>query len=231
MIEASNGGPVLARAVNAWRRYEAGEREVVAVADASCEVEPGDRIALVGPSGSGKTTLLHMLAGLETPSEGLVEWPGIGPRDSLRPGPVAVAFQGESLLPPLTSEENVALPLLLSGERDEDAARAALIALARFDVDEVSARLPEDISGGQAQRVALARSTVGPALLVLADEPTGQQDRVTAGRVVDALLAWADETGAALVIATHDPDIAERFPRKWEMQSGRLHVEVTSRSR
>ena len=105
----------LVRAAGLCRKYGRGPRAVIAVADASFEIYPGDRIALTGPSGSGKTSLLNLIAGLDQPSGGVIEWPALGTPEQLRPGPVAVAFQGLSLLPPLTVAENVALPALLAG--------------------------------------------------------------------------------------------------------------------
>ena len=134
----------------------------------------------MGPSGSGKSTLLHLMAGLDDPTVGTVSWPGIGPRSGLRPGPVTVIFQGPSLLAPLTVEENVALPLVLDGMGDAEAHRAARATLDVVDLLDLRDKLPEEISGGQAQRVAVARALAGAPRLILADEPTGQLDRLTA---------------------------------------------------
>ena len=105
---------LLVRASGLSRVFGNGHGAVVAIAEATFEVGPGDNIALVGPSGSGKTSLLHLIAGIDQPSAGVIEWPALGGPEDLRPGPVAFAFQGPSLLPPLTVEENVALPLLLA---------------------------------------------------------------------------------------------------------------------
>src|SRR3954452_2860007 len=112
---------VLVSCEDAGRTFGAGETAAVALQPATCEVHADARIAIVGPSGSGKSTLLHLMAGLDEPTVGSISWPGIGSRDELRPGPVAVVFQGPSLLPPLTVEENVALPLVLDGRPDSDA--------------------------------------------------------------------------------------------------------------
>src|SRR5438270_697050 len=106
----------LARCSRAARTYGRGPAATVALQPVDCEIGPGARLALVGPSGSGKSTLLHLLAGLDRPTQGTVEWPAIGDRQDLRPGPVAVVFQGPALLPALTVLENVALPLILAGE-------------------------------------------------------------------------------------------------------------------
>ncbi len=212
----------LALCEGAARTYGEGSAATVALQPSDCRVDAGARIALVGPSGSGKSTLVHLLAGLETPTLGSVSWPAIGSLADLRPGPVAVVFQGPSLLPPLTVEENVALPLVLDGAGSADAGAAARVALERLGLLELAAKLPEEISGGQAQRVAVARALAGDPQLILADEPTGQLDRASAGIVVDVLLAAAEHSGAALLISTHDPAVAERLPERWEMHSGRL---------
>jgi putative ABC transport system ATP-binding protein/lipoprotein-releasing system ATP-binding protein len=214
----------LVRCSGAGRTYGSGSAANVALQPADCEVGPGARIALVGPSGSGKSTLLHLMAGLDVPTHGEVTWPAIGSRDELRPGPVAVVFQGNSLLPPLTIEENVALPLVLAGEDDAEAKRETHGPLELVGLLDLRDKLPEEVSGGQAQRAAVARGLVGKPKLILADEPTGQLDRASATKVVDALIAAADAAGAALVIATHDPAVAAAMNDRWEIHSGRLQV-------
>jgi putative ABC transport system ATP-binding protein/lipoprotein-releasing system ATP-binding protein len=221
----------LVRCIGAGRTYGSGAAATVALQPADCVVPPGARIAIVGPSGSGKSTLLHLMAGLDEPTVGSVQWPAIGGPAALRPGPVAVVFQGPSLLPPLTVEENVALPLVLDGARDADAHIRARAALEQLDLLDLAAKLPEEISGGQAQRVAVARALAGRASLVLADEPTGQLDRTAAAHVVDVLLAAADHAGAALVVSTHDPAVAARLAERWEIHDGRLQAREEAWSR
>ena len=201
------------------RQYPGG---VVALRDVDLRIDYGELVGVVGPSGSGKSTLLHLMGGLDDPTVGAVSWPGIGPRSGLRPGPVAVIFQGPSLLPPLTVEENVALPLILGAAAHGPAHIAARAALERLELLELADKLPEEISGGQAQRVAVARALAGEPSLILADEPTGQLDRASGAIVVDVLLAAAAHAGAALVVATHDPTVAARLPDVWEMHGGRL---------
>jgi putative ABC transport system ATP-binding protein/lipoprotein-releasing system ATP-binding protein len=224
----------LVRCEGAARTYGAGPTATVALQPSDCTVAPHARLALVGPSGSGKSTLLHLMAGLDEPTLGSVTWPAIGGREALRPGPVAVIFQGPSLLPPLTIEENVALPLVLAGATDADAHVAARHALERLDLAELAGKLPEEVSGGQAQRAAVARALAGEPRLILADEPTGQLDRANGAAVIDVLLAAAEHAGAGLVISTHDLTVAERLPEVWELHSGRLtvpHAEEASWSR
>lgn len=216
---------------NVQRVYGRGGVAVAAVRQATFAIAPDARIALVGPSGSGKSTLLNLIAGIDQPDSGTVAWPGLPRGIPLRPRLVGMAYQGPSLLPALDVLENVALPLQLDG-MNRDAARAAAQAeLERFGLADVAHKLPDEISGGQAQRAAVARAVVGPRLLVLADEPTGQQDSAGGARLLDRLFARVDELGAALVVATHDAAVAERFPIRWSMSDQRLITGEWLRSR
>jgi putative ABC transport system ATP-binding protein len=215
---------VLARADAVARTFGSGTAAVVAVHGVSCEIRSGARLALTGPSGSGKSTLLHLLAGLDEPTVGTITWPALGPRPDHRPGLIGVVFQGPSLLPPLDVAENVALPLLLAGRSEREAAAAARVALERLGLEGLATKLPEELSGGQAQRVAVARVLASRPRLILADEPTGQLDHRNGAVVVDALLEAAAALDAALVVATHDPLVAERFSERWSMTDGGLAV-------
>ena len=212
----------LVRCAGAARTYGTGQAATVALQATDCEVNVGQRIAVVGPSGSGKSTLLHLMAGLDDPSTGVVSWPAIGTREELRPARVAVIFQGPSLLPPLSVLENTALPLVIGGMTDTKAQQVARGALGTLALEELADKLPEEISGGQAQRVAVARALAGQPSLILADEPTGQLDSVSAAAVVDVLLAASAHAGAALVISTHDLQVAARLPERWEIHNGAL---------
>jgi ABC-type lipoprotein export system ATPase subunit len=212
------------------RTFGKGSTATVAVQPADFTIGLEQRVALVGPSGSGKSTLLHLMAGLDGPTVGKIAWPAIGSRSDLRPGAVAVIFQGPSLLPPLSVLENVGLPLLLAGEREDAARIAALTSLELLGLVALADKLPEEISGGQAQRVAVARALAGRPRLILADEPTGQLDHVTAAAVVETLLAAADHVHAALVVSTHDPTIAARLDDRWEMHDGRLLAAMRARA-
>jgi putative ABC transport system ATP-binding protein len=212
----------LVRCTGVARTYGTGRAAVVAVHGVNCIVESGEQIALVGPSGSGKSTLLHLMAGLDTPTTGTITWPALGTKAELRPGPVGVIFQGPSLLEPLDVVENVALPLLLGGADPAAATALARAALAQLDLEELAGGLPEELSGGQAQRVAVARVLASAPRLILADEPTGQLDHATGRQVIDVLLAAATRTGAALVVSTHDPEVAARLGRRWAMADGSL---------
>ena len=200
--------------------------QIAAIADATFTVTEGDQIALVGPSGSGKSSLLHIIAGIDQPTDGIIEWPALGPADSLRPAQVAVAFQAPSLLPPLTVAENIALPVRLAGGGDKAAAAATGPLIERLGLSDVAAKLPEEISGGQAQRAGIARALVTAPRLILADEPTGQLDSATAAELMDFLFEHVDSTHAALIVATHDAGLAGRMPLRWQMLDHRLQTEA-----
>lgn len=221
-------GEVVVRAQGAARTFGRGPTAVVAVHGITCEVHAGEQIALSGPSGSGKTTLLHLFAGLDLPTTGIVDWPTLGSIGDLRPGPIAVVFQAPSLLPALDVVENVALPLLFLGVDRESARAGAMAALDRLGLVSLASKLPDELSGGQAQRVAVARVLAGDPRLILADEPTGQLDHASGVLVVDALIDAATAIGAALIVNTHDRTIAERFPVRWSMTGGRLTQEAAS---
>ncbi len=197
---------------------------VTAIAEATFEVAAGDQIALVGPSGSGKSTLLHLIAAIDRPTEGQIEWPALGGQRELRPGPVAIAFQGPSLLPPLTVAENIGLPVLLAGGTEAEAAAAAEPLIERLGLSDIAAKLPEEISGGQAQRAGLARALAGQPRLILADEPTGQLDSATADGLMTVLLEQVRATQAALIVATHDTAVAGRLPLRWQLIDRRMQT-------
>ncbi|MFI2206110.1 ABC transporter ATP-binding protein [Streptomyces sp. NPDC020192] len=208
---------VLVACAEAAITFGRGTQAVVAVHGANLEIGSGDRLAVVGPSGSGKSSLLHLLAGLEQPTSGTVRRAA-----SLGPYDIGLVFQGDSLIPALNVVENAALPLILAGRPEQEARQAALAALALVDAADLADRLPEEISGGQAQRAAAARVLAQGPRLILADEPTGRLDHASGTRVLDALLAAADRTGAALVVTTHDPAVAARLTVQRSMRDGRL---------
>jgi ABC-type lipoprotein export system ATPase subunit len=212
----------LVHCIDVARTFGHGRAAVVAVHGVNCIVRAGEQIALMGPSGSGKSSLLHLMGALDRPTSGTISWPALGAAGDLRPGPLGMIFQGPSLLAPLDVAENVALPLLLQGGDPEIAVAAARVALARLDLTALTDKLPEELSGGQAQRVAVARVLASAPRLILADEPTGQLDHAAGAQVIDVLLTAAAETGAALIVSTHDPAIAHRLPIRWEMADGRL---------
>jgi ABC-type lipoprotein export system ATPase subunit len=208
------------------KSYVCGSDCIQAVKEATFSVTRGARIAVIGPSGSGKTTLLHLMSGIDAPTGGAIEWPSLGAPDALRPLHVALCFQSPSLLPALSILENVAFPLLLAGRGELSARAAALRVLEKLGLADLAERLPQEISGGQGQRVSLARALVAKPELLLADEPTGQQDHAHGAGLMEVLLDLAAENGTAVVVATHDPAIAARFETKWAMRDGSLATEV-----
>ncbi|MFF2653086.1 ABC transporter ATP-binding protein [Streptomyces sp. NPDC058045] len=197
--------------------FDQGPRAVVAVHGTDLDIRVGDRLAVVGPSGSGKSSLLHLLAGLEQPTKGTV-----ARAKSLTPLTTGLVFQSDSLIPALSVLENTALPLVLAGRSETAAQETARAALQRVGIGMLAARLPQEISGGQAQRVAVARVLAQSPVMILADEPTGRLDHATGGQVLDCLLQAADHSGAALVVTTHDPAVATRLGTRCAMRDGRL---------
>ena len=224
-MTAPSGTLELARCTDVTRTYGSGAGEVQALRGVNCTLRPGMQVALTGPSGSGKSTLLHLLAGLDTPTGGTIAWPGLDGSPEGRPGLIGMVFQGPSLLPPLDVTENIALPLLLAGFTETQARERATAALHDVGLDELAARLPEELSGGQAQRVAVARALAVRPRVILADEPTGQLDSAHGAQVVGLLLDAATMLGAALVLSTHDLTIAERLPDRWQMADGLMVAE------
>ncbi|RDH78374.1 ATP-binding cassette domain-containing protein [Mycolicibacterium moriokaense] len=215
---------LVAQCSGVTRSFGSGRAAVLAVAGVDCQVASTARIALTGPSGSGKSTLLHLLAGVDSPTAGVVRWPGLPARPLGRPGGVAIVFQGPSLLPGFTVVENVALPMLMAGQDDISADRDACAALDLVGMTQVASKLPDELSGGQSQRVAIARAVAARPALILADEPTGQLDHANADRVITVLLDTATTIGAALLVATHDPAVAARFDEQWHVRDGRIAV-------
>jgi putative ABC transport system ATP-binding protein len=190
-------------------------------------VAPGERVAVVGPSGCGKSSLIAVAAGLERPSQGRVRLLGEDlsaldedRRARLRRGRVSLVFQSFHLLPNMTAEENVATPLEIAGTRG--AAATARDWLSRVGLSSRLGHYPHQLSGGEQQRVALARALAANPVLLFADEPTGNLDSVNARSVADMMLALVAETGAAMVLVTHDDALAARADRRARMADGRM---------
>jgi putative ABC transport system ATP-binding protein len=200
-----------------------------ALQGASLAVVRGEIVAVMGPSGSGKTTLLHCLAGILTPDPGEIRFAGrridtLGEaeRSRLRRERFGFVFQFGQLVPELTAEENVALPLLLAGARRAAAVRAARTWLARLGLDGLGTRRSGELSGGQAQRVALARGLVAEPEVLFADEPTGSLDSLTGEHVLDLLVRSAREQGTAVVVVTHEARVAAYADREVVVRDGRV---------
>jgi len=203
--------------------YGDGDAAVHALDDVSIEIDPGESVALLGRSGSGKTTLLHVLGGLVEPSAGRVEWHGRQlssidrtARGAMRAHGIGYVFQGANLLPHFTAFENVAFSAVLA----DAVVDSATDLLALVGLGDKLDHLPADLSGGEAQRVAIARALVREPELLLCDEPTGHLDSDTGERVLDLIGALQAEFGFALVVATHDPDVAARYGRELELEDG-----------
>ena len=198
-----------------------------ALRGAGVEIAAGEVLAVTGPSGSGKSTLLHCLAGVLVPDAGTVTYDGrrlddrsADERTRLRRVEFGLVLQFGQLVPELTAHENVALPLLLERRRRADARAAALHWLDRLGVADLADQRPTRMSGGQAQRVAIARALVTGPRVVFADEPTGALDTVTGERTLAAMLEAVRETGAALVVVTHDNRVAAHAAREVVLRDG-----------
>jgi len=211
------------------RTYRGGGHEVRGVDSVSLAAARGEVVAVTGPSGSGKSTLLFLLGGLDTPDEGHVRVAGVDwamlrgrARARFRRRTCGFIVQGLALLPQATAAENVEVPLLLDGIEPAARDRRVAGALERVGLAQHSVKLTDQLSGGQQQRVAIARALVAEPAVVLADEPTGSLDSVTAQDIVRLLVAAARERDAAVVMVTHDPTVAAHADRVVAMHSGRV---------
>lgn len=210
------------------KRYGTGSAAVTALDGVDVDVSSGELLAISGRSGSGKTTLLHCLSGITRPDEGAVAFDGIdllaaseNQRTDMRARRMAFVFQNLNLLPALTVAENVELPLVLRGD-DAPAIRAASAAvLDRVGLADRSRSLPSDLSGGEQQRVAVARALVAEPDVIWADEPTGSLDTATSAEVM-ALLRAAVDAGRAVVVVSHAPDVAAIADRVITLHDGHL---------
>ncbi|GAA2592133.1 ABC transporter ATP-binding protein [Winogradskya consettensis] len=210
--------------------------ETRALQGASLQVYAGEIVALMGPSGSGKSSLLHCLAGILAPDAGSVRY---GDRDlaqmtdscrsALRRGEFGFVFQFGQLVPELTCAENVALPLRLAGTRRREAHRKAAVWLERLEVADVAGKRPGQVSGGQGQRVAVARALVTRPKVIFADEPTGALDSLNGELVLKLLVSAVRETGAAVVLVTHEVRVAAYGDREVVVRDGRIRERELAR--
>ncbi|WP_433074920.1 ABC transporter ATP-binding protein [Dactylosporangium sp. CA-052675] len=217
------------------RDIELSFGETQALRGATFDAGPGEIVAVMGPSGSGKTTLLHCLAGILVPGAGEVRFDGQRidglnehQRSTLRRERFGFVFQFGQLVPELTVEENVALPLLLGGARRGDALREARGWLDRLGLAGMEGRRSGELSGGQAQRVALARGMINRPRVLFADEPTGSLDSLTGEQVMDLMVAAAREHGTTVVLVTHEPRVAVYADREVIVRDGRVHALAAS---
>jgi putative ABC transport system ATP-binding protein len=228
---------------NLTKVYQSGGRPLTVLKEVSLDVEPGGFLAVVGPSGCGKTTLLGLLAGLDVPTSGTVRLAGLDiggltedARARLRGEKVGFVFQTFQLIPTLTAQENVQVPLELQthrrtgvpahqstgvpAHRNEGPAERARELLARVGLEGREHHYPAQLSGGEQQRVAVARAFANRPVILFADEPTGNLDHVTGARVVALLEELNRESGTTLVLVTHDPALAERARRTIRLLDG-----------
>jgi putative ABC transport system ATP-binding protein len=203
--------------------------ETPALRGASLSVKRGEVVAVMGPSGSGKSTLLHCLAGILVPDSGEVHFDGQrldtmreAQRSRLRRDRFGFVFQFGQLVPELTAEENVALPLLLGGTHREEALREARSWFQRLDLEGMERHRTGEMSGGQSQRVALARGLVANPDVLFADEPTGSLDSLNGERVMDLLTSSARAQGSTVILVTHEPRVAAYADREVIVRDGRV---------
>jgi len=218
---------------NVVRRFREGRSTLEVLKGVSLMVGGAERIAIVGASGSGKTTLLQIMGGLDDPDEGQVfingePMHGISQvaKGELRNRYIGFVYQFHHLLPEFTAEENVALPLMIRGERKADALSASRELLARVGLGQRLTHKPGELSGGERQRAAVARALITRPQLLLADEPTGNLDSGNGGHVLGLMLELNEEMNTSLVIVTHDTSIARRMDRILVLEDGVLAESV-----
>jgi putative ABC transport system ATP-binding protein len=226
--------PVVARLRGVAKQYKRGNEVVPVLEKLDLDLPRGDFVALMGPSGSGKTTLLNLLGGLDRPTTGSVEVDGLA-IDRLsdaalakwRGTHVGFVFQMYNLLPVLTAERNVELPLLLTNLSKAKRLEHVHTALKLVGLEERMKHKPRELSGGQEQRVGIARAIVTDPTLLLCDEPTGDLDRKSGDEILDLLQALNKQHGKTIVMVTHDPRAAERANRTLHLEKGRLERETS----
>ena len=224
---------ILVRATDLHKEFRRGGERIDVLKGVDLEIEPGDFLALMGPSGSGKTTLLNMLGGLDSPTRGTIE---IGDQriDQMsssqsarwRAAHVGFVFQLYNLLPMLTAERNVELPLLLTRLSKAERRRHVETALKVVGLGDRAKHYPRQLSGGQEQRVGIARAIVIDPTLLLCDEPTGDLDRKAGDEILDLLQALNRQNGKTIVMVTHDPHAAARAKRVLHLDKGVLTKEA-----
>ncbi len=211
------------------RNYQLGPEKLQILSGVDLSVHKGERLAIMGASGAGKTTLLNLLGALDEPDAGEVWIDGTrvnglseSARANLRNRALGFVFQFHHLLPEFTALENVAMPLWLRGQSRKEAAIQAREVLDRVGMSARFEHKPSELSGGERQRVAIARALAGEPRVLLMDEPTGNLDRENAKRVIDLIEQLNQQTGSALVVVTHDSEIADHMDRQLQLVGGKL---------
>ena len=229
MSETNSTNGALVRVENAEKIFHRGSEDIHVLADLSLQVPAGEFLALMGPSGSGKTTLLNLIGGLDQPTKGTVTV--AGERIDQLSGPALAAwrarhigfvFQLYNLMPVLTAERNVELPLLLTHLSKAERKKHVETALAVVGLSHRAKHYPRTLSGGEQQRVGIARGIVTDPTLLLCDEPTGDLDRKAGDGILDLLQALNREHGKTIIMVTHDPHASARASRTLHLDKGRL---------
>lgn len=225
-------GEILVQTRDVHKVYRRGSESIDVLQGLTVSVERGEFLALMGPSGSGKTTLLNLIGGLDRPSSGSIEVDGEridklsdGKLAAWRSGHVGFVFQLYNLLPVLTAERNVELPLLLTKLSKARRRQQVATALALVGLSDRAKHYPRQLSGGQEQRVGIARAIVTDPTLILADEPTGDLDRKSGDEILDLLSALHTDHGKTIIMVTHDPLAAARASRTLHFDKGVLSAE------
>src|SRR6187399_1979581 len=234
-VESKQLDPVVARLRGVAKQYQRGNEVVPVLEKLDLDLPRGDFVALMGPSGSGKTTLLNLLGGLDRPSTGTIEVDGLA-IDRLsnsklgdwRADNVGFVFQMYNLLPVLTAERNVELPLLLTKLGRADRLKRVHTALTLVGLGDRIKHKPRELSGGQEQRVGIARAIVTDPTLLLCDEPTGDLDRKSGDEILDLLQALNRQHGKTIVMVTHDPRAAARAKHVLHLNKGQLTTEAVA---
>jgi lipoprotein-releasing system ATP-binding protein len=223
--------PLVIQVQNLEKTYRTTRGALTLFKGMDLEVQAGELVAIVGQSGAGKSTLLHILGALDVPTAGTVHCAstnvaGLSQREAsaFRNREIGYVWQFHYLLPEFSALENVAMPLLARGTAKREALAVASNWLRKVDLEDRSEHRPGELSGGEQQRVALARALVGNPRLLLADEPTGDLDEITAGRVFDLLERLHVSHGLTSIVVTHNLDLAARCTRTLRLEGGRLHV-------
>lgn len=233
VVPEANTQPLLVEGVT--KRYRQGSSTVEALKGASLRVDPGEFLAVMGASGSGKSTLLHVMAGLARPDEGRIviggqDLSGMSDRELtlFRRRRIGLVFQAFNLIPALTAEENITLPIVSDG-RDESEVKGRLDALLeRLGIAGRRGHRPDALSGGEQQRVAIARALIAEPAVVLADEPTGSLDSVTGQSICALLRDLCQEQGRTIVVVTHEPAVAAWAGRVAVVKDGRILTEFAT---
>ena len=225
--EEINSDENVVRLINARLSYPSAQGEVEVLRGVDLDIADGEILAITGPSGSGKSSLIALIGGLEQPSSGRVEVLGMNmsaadetARTRLRRRDIGVVFQAYHLVPAMTALQNVALPLLLAGVSSARDHAAAM--LERVGLGHRLSHRPSALSGGEQQRVAIARAFIAEPRLILADEPTGNLDQTTGGSIAETMFELSHSMKAAMLLVTHDPDLAERCDRRLQIDSGQI---------